>query len=65
MTSIVLKAVATTQTCRTALRLTTAVFAVNGTTQAIQAMLMTAVKPGGKFLFPQCATAVLPEAAFR
>ena len=25
-------------------------FAVNGTTQAIQAMLMTAVKPGGKVL---------------
>ena len=30
-------------------------FAVNGTTQAIQAMLMTAVKPGGKVLIPRNA----------
>ena len=30
-------------------------FAVNGTTQAIQAMLMTAVKPGGKVLVPRNA----------
>ena len=56
MTSIVLKAVLPQRRpWPHSFTAATAVFAVNGTTQAIQAMLMTAVKPGGKVLIPRNA----------